>query len=50
MARLAVHRDYRNPGRPAQGLCYVWVNGRLVFDGKVLPGVRAGRVLRRSVG
>ncbi len=47
MDRLAVHRDYRHPERPAEGLRWVWVNGQLVFDQNVLPGVRPGRVLRR---
>jgi N-acyl-D-amino-acid deacylase len=46
--KLADKASYANPVRYAQGIRYVLVNGRFVFDGGQCSGELPGRVLRKS--
>lgn len=50
-ARVADRADFEDPFRLSEGMDRVWVNGELAWqDGAAVPGVAAGRVLRRGTG
>lgn len=45
---IAERATYRDPMRRSQGVRHVWVNGKLVWTGGRLSGVRPGRLLTRN--
>jgi N-acyl-D-amino-acid deacylase len=47
-ARIAERATYAAPAEPAQGISNVFVNGRLVWDGRASTQARPGRFLRRG--
>jgi N-acyl-D-aspartate/D-glutamate deacylase len=45
---LQEHNDFQHPSRYPDGIKYVFVNGRVVYNGNGITGERTGKVLRRN--
>ena len=46
--RLWDNRDFSAPRKAPEGIEYVMINGKIVYEHGVLTGVKAGRVLRKK--
>ncbi len=45
---LQEHNDFQHPSRYPDGIEYVLVNGRVVYERKKITGERPGKVIRKN--
>ncbi len=48
LEHLQDHNDFQNPSRYPDGIEYVLVNGRVVYERKKITGERPGKVIRKN--
>jgi len=47
---LQAYHDFLHPNKGVDGICYVFVNGEIACENKMIKNAHAGRILRKERG